>query len=51
MAILLILLILVEKLNIYANLSSKSLKGLPLINIVERSPIPILLPNIATLLK
>ena len=45
------LLILAEKPNIYANLSSKSLRRSPLINIVERSPTPILLPNAATLLK
>jgi len=43
--------ILAEKPNIRANLSSESLRRSPLINIVERSPAPILLPNVATLLK
>ena len=40
-----------KKTNVYVNLSSKSSKKSPLINIVERSPTPILLPNAATLLK
>ena len=51
MAILLILLILAEKLNIYTNLSSESLRRSPLINMVERSPTPILLLSAAILHK
>ena len=51
MAMLLTLLILAKKLNIPLNLSSKSLRRLPPINMVERSPAPILLPNAAALLK
>ena len=51
MVMLLILLILAEKPNIYINLSSKSLRKLPLIDMAEKSPVPILLLNAAVPLK
>ena len=51
MAILSTLLILAEKLNIRVNLSNESSKRLPPINIVEKSPAPILLLNAAVLHK
>ena len=50
-ATLLILLALVESLKLLISLNSKSLKKLPPINLVERSPLPILLLNIAILYK
>jgi hypothetical protein len=51
MAMLSTLLILAEKPNICINLSSESSRRSPPINIAERSPTPILLPNAAASLK
>lgn len=45
------LLILAEKPNAHVNLSSESSRRLPPIDMAERSPAPILLPNAAAPLK
>ena len=51
MAILLMLLILVKSLKLLISLNGKFLKKSPLINLVEKSPPPILLLNIVILYK